>query len=138
MTIVELRLREQAGGMFDWLPLSATQAQREAYTREAKRSLDARPPAGESIREHLGRAQEWLREAMARHPDATILAVAHYGTIGLLGMLCEALRPEVSLAHRPDYLTPGYGSLLGYRRHAGGWKRDFLFRNPLADATGVD
>ena len=51
-------------------------------------------------------------------------------------MLGESLRPEVYLAHRPDYLTPGYDSLLGYRRHAGGWERDFLFRNPLSDANG--
>jgi broad specificity phosphatase PhoE len=137
-TIVEPRLREQAGGVFDWLPLAATQAQREAYTREAQRSLDARPPAGESIREHLARVQAWLRETMEQPPDVTILAVAHYGTVGLLGMLCEALRPEVYLAHRPDHLTPGYGSLLGYRRHEGGWQRDFLFRNPLSDANGED
>jgi broad specificity phosphatase PhoE len=137
-TLVESRLREQAGGVFDWLPLSATQAQREAYTREAKQSLDARPPAGESIREHLARVQEWLRETVERHPGATVLAIAHYGTIGLLGMLCEALRLEVYLAHRPDYLTPGYGSLLGYRWHKGGWKRDFLFRNPLSGANGED
>jgi 2,3-bisphosphoglycerate-dependent phosphoglycerate mutase len=136
MTVVESRLREQAGGVFDWLPLSATQEQRQAYTREAKQSLDARPPAGESIREHLARVQEWLRETMARHSGATILAITHYGTIGLLGMLCEALRPEVSLAHRPDYLTPGYGSLLGYRWREGNWERDFLFRNPLSGING--
>jgi len=135
-TIVEPRLREQAGGVFDWLPLSATQAQREAYTREAKRSLDARPPAGESIREHLARVQAWLRETMAQHPEVTMLAIAHYGTIGLLGMLCEALQPEAYLAHRPDHLTPGYGSLLGYRWHQGRWEHDFLFRNPLSDASG--
>jgi broad specificity phosphatase PhoE len=137
-TIVESRLLEQAGGMFDWLPLAATQEQRQAYSREAKQSLDARPPAGESIREHLARVQEWLQETMARHPGRAVLAIAHYGTIGLLGMLCESLRPEVYLARRPDHLPPGYGSLLGYRRHEGGWDRDFLFRNPLADATGVD
>lgn len=127
-TLVEPRLREQAGGVFDWLPLSATQAQRKAYTRKAKRSLDARPPAGESIREHLARVQAWLQETMARHPEATMLAIAHYGTIGLLGMLCEALRP--------DHLTPGYGSLLGYRWHQGRWGRDFLLRNPLSGASG--
>jgi len=135
-TMVEPRLREQAGGVFDWLPLSATQAQRKAYTHEAKRSLDARPPAGASIREHLARVQEWLRETMVRHPEATILAVTHYGTIGLLGMLCEARRPEAYLAHRPRHLSPDYGSLLGYRRHEGGWARDFLFRNPLSGASG--
>jgi broad specificity phosphatase PhoE len=135
-TIVEPRLREQAGGVFDWLPLCATKAQREVYTREATRSLDARPPAGESIREHLARVQEWLRETTERHPDATILAITHYGTIGLLGMLCEAIRPEAYLAHRPDHLTPGYGTLLGYRRHEGGWGRDFLFRNPLSGVNG--
>ena len=70
LTVVESRLREQAGGVFDWLPLSATQEQRKAYTREAKQSLDARPPAGESIREHLARVQAWLWEMMARHSGA--------------------------------------------------------------------
>jgi broad specificity phosphatase PhoE len=136
-TIVESRLLEQTGGMFDWLPLAATQEQRQAYARAAQQSLDARPPAGESIREHLARVQEWLQETMARHPEGVVLTIAHYGTIGLLGMLCESLRPEVYLARRPDHLTPGYGSLLSYRQHEGGWERDFLFRNPLADATGV-
>ncbi len=71
-----------------------------------------------------------------RHPEATMLAIARYGTIGLLGMLCEALRPEVYLAYRPHSLTPGYGSLLGYRQHEGGWERAFLFRNPLTRTNG--
>jgi hypothetical protein len=99
---------------------------------EITRTLEAHG----GLREHLARVQAWLRETMARHPDATILAVAHYGTIGLLGMLCEALRPEAYLAHRPSHLLPDYGSLLGYRRHEGDWERDFLFRNPLSDANG--
>lgn len=126
----EPRLREQAGGIFDRLPLSATRAQREVYAREAKRSLDARPPGGESIREHLERVEEWLRETMTLYPAVTVLALTHYGTIGLLGLLCEGLRVEEYLARRPEHLTPGYGSLLGYERDERGWRRLFLFRNP--------
>jgi hypothetical protein len=94
--------------------------------------------AARQLGEHLARVQEWLQETMARYPGGVVLAIAHYGTIGLLGMLCESLRPEVYLARRPDHLTPGYGSLLSYRRHEGGWERDFLYRNPLADAIGGD
>ncbi|MBV9849284.1 MAG: histidine phosphatase family protein [Armatimonadetes bacterium] len=129
-TVLEPRLKEQDGGVFDRLPLSVTQGQRERYAREAAASLDARPPQGESIREHLARVEAWLRETVAACGGATVLAVTHYGVIGLIGALCEGLPLDSYLADRPAHLTPGYGDLIGYRRHGGHWVREFLFHNP--------
>ena len=128
--VTEPRLREQEGGQFDRLPLSATEALRNQYTREAWSSPDARPPEGESIREHLARVEVWFQETVANHPVETVLAIAHYGTMGLVGMLCEGLSLEQYLADRPSHLSPGCGDLLGYRRAGDRWKREFHFRNP--------
>ena len=128
--IPEPRLKEQDGGSFDRLPLAATHEQRRAYTLEALRNPDARPPGGESIREHLQRVAVWLSEVMERHPTSTVLAVTHYGSIGLLGMLCEGLGVEQYLTNRPQHLTPGCGDLIGYSRRNGRWRRVFVFDNP--------
>ena len=127
-TVIDPRLREQDGGLFDRLPLAATQEARERYTDEAARSLDARPPEGESVREHLERAEAWLREIVSVGGGTTVLAVTHYGTIALLGALCEGLPLPAPRRDRPACLTPGYGDLLGYRLCGGRWEREFVFR----------
>jgi hypothetical protein len=60
---------------------------------------------------------------VTRYPCATVLAVAHYGTVGLLGMLCEGIHVEQYLSQRPDHLAPGYGALLGYCRCGRQWQK---------------
>ena len=131
---VEPRLREQDGGLFDRRPLGETEDLRRKYADEARRSIDAQPPDGESIRRHRYRVESWLRETVVRYGEegCAVLAVTHYGSIGLLGALCEGIDERVYLQARPPEITPGYGDLLAYRYHprAGSWTREFVFRNP--------
>lgn len=136
----EPRLREQEGGLFDRLPLAQTEAERQRYTEEAARTLDARPPDGESIREHLERVRAWLHETAQRFAaEATVLAVAHYGTLGLLGALCEELDVQRYLKDRPEHLLPGYGSLLAYVGQAdGSWRREWAWDNPVCQSESPD
>lgn len=126
--IFEDRLREQDGGEFDRLPWAETEAARRHYSEEAACGFDARPPGGESIREHHRRALAWLNEAQEWYPGATVLAVTHFGTIGLLARHCERLDLSRYLAERPERMKPGYGAVLGYVRTPDGtWSPDFAF-----------
>ncbi len=128
--ILDRRLLEQDGGLFDRLALAETQERRDRYAREAARDPDARPPDGESVRDHLARVQSWLREVTTRYPAVTVLAITHYGSFGLLGMLCEGLSLQQYLAARPGHLAPGCGDVSAYDLRGHDWERIAVFRNP--------
>ncbi len=128
--MLDRRLLEQDGGLFDRLPLAETRGRRDRYARESARDPDARPPGGESVREHLARVQSWLQGVTLPPPAATVLVVTHYGSFGLLGMLCEGLSLAQFLAARPGHLAPGCGDVSAYDLRGPGWELTSSFRNP--------
>jgi len=127
--LLDTRLLEQDGGLFDRLPFAETHERRVRYARKAAGNADARPPGGETVREHLARVQSWFREVTTRYPDAAVLAVTHYGTFGLLGMLCERLSLAQYLDARPSHLAPGYGQVSAYDLRGPDCERTDVFRS---------
>jgi broad specificity phosphatase PhoE len=101
--VLEARLRELDFGEFE----GRTREQLEFDPRWAAWIADpfTRPaPGGETYAQLRTRADAWLAEARARHPDAHVLAVTHSGTIqmllsSLLGVEHPRWRKRIYLRH---------------------------------------
>jgi alpha-ribazole phosphatase len=93
------RLREMSFGEWDglsWEELHARDGERfAAWSREW---WTARVPGGEGYPDLAGRAHDWLAATLAAHPDGTVVAVAHGGSIRAL--LAQALEmPAEKIFH---------------------------------------
>ncbi len=91
---IDAALRERSFGDAEGCPLSELDPTASGIELDRVVDADARPPAGESLRELYERVRAFIVELAVREPDGDVLVVTHGGVIRVAEAYCRGIEVD--------------------------------------------